>query len=235
MQQSYQHRKTRNSCIGRLALAPATFAFLALATAIPARADIVQLSSLSQVGGFTALYSPTEFAVFPSPYTLATPVNTLRFTQSGSFVRLNQGTGWGGNFAPGTRLLYTGNNAALGSGPVEISFSLPVFAFGLLVQNEEPGASAFTFTAFRGDTALATFNVGGDGLPSFVGARATGGDIITRFSLSSSSSVPGASNNFAMGPITFQTIPEPSTALLLSPALVGTIVGLRRRRRRLAQ
>lgn len=201
------------------------------ARAVPTHAQVVQLlSPAALTGGATVLFPEAQFTVLPSPYTLLAGVNTLTFTQSGSFVRLDQGTGWGGNFVPSTRLLYTGNNAGVGSGPVNISFAVPIFAFGFSIQNDQDAPGLFSFTAFNGATELATFSVAAGTSTSFLGASATGADSITRIAVSSTSAASGGANNFAFGPVTFQTIPEPGTLLLLGAGLVG-FAAVRRPRR----
>ncbi len=230
----------------RNVLAPLTFIVLAFAAAAPARADIVQLLSRSQLspGGATTDY-PNPTGNILAPLTVPAGATTLTFTPAvltpplGPVLRReNQGAGFFGNYPPGTELLVTENGSGIPVGPLTIDFSVPVLEFGLDAQNTESAADAtslFTFSVINGAGMSFTFTRGGpDTLGTFfLGARATPGDSITRVVISGSTtlSVPRAQNNFAIGPVTVQPIPEPATLVLLGTGLAGAAAaGLRKRR-----
>jgi hypothetical protein len=124
-------------------------------------------------------------------------------------------------------LLYTiGRN-----GPVDISFATGVGEMGVLAQSNIPATHTFTVTAFDGATPLLTFTVPGDGFASFIGAQATGPDVLTRIHIASDD------NDFAFGPVTFGTpspAPEPSTLVLSALGACGLLASRRRRRKPVA-
>jgi hypothetical protein len=200
-----------------------------------AQASLIQLFSPTDLspGGVTYDYlaRPGGQPVLPPPFVLVGPDNTLTFIEAGTaFVRMDQepaippGGGWGGTFAPATRLLYTGNNVDSNwFGPMTISFALPILEFGLLAQfNNEAFLGPFSFNIFNGAVGLGTLTSAVTSLPSFLGARAMDGDAITSI-LISGPSMAAPSNDFAIGPVTAQGVPEPGALTLM---LIG-IGGLR--------
>lgn len=98
---------------------------------------------------------------------------------SGSFQRLDQGTSWGGNFAPGDQLLWTRNG-----GPITISFATPVQAIGTQVQTDYGDGFAGQIEAFDslnhslGIVQFSGFSDGSnDGSAVFAGISSTAFDI----------------------------------------------------------
>jgi hypothetical protein len=231
----------------RYALALLTLAVLGLAAA-PARADVVQLTSPAQLGpGLLTTDYPNVtpgFAgtLFPSPLTVATGgvnvVFTTALSGAGRLLRVNQGVGFFGDFAPGTEVLVTENGSGVPSGPLTITFSIPILEFGLSAQNtffESGQTSTFTFSLFDGTAQLGTFVVSGldNAGTFFLGARAILGQQITRITISGASSIndPEAQNNFGIGPVSFRPIPEPATLVLLGTGLAGAAFARPRKRR----
>ena len=189
-----------------------------------AGAGAIQLTLPSQLnpGDTTFIYPQAEFDIVPSPYVASAGGNTLTYTNlgGGPFIRLDQGSGWGGDYAPGTKLLYN-----QGFGPTDIKFLNGVSEVGLGAQSAFVAAHTFTATAYDGATALITFTVPGDGFISFIGVQATGSDVITELKIASDD------NDFSFGPTTFgPAVPEPSTLTLLVLGAVG-LCGYRWRRR----
>lgn len=184
-------------------------------------------------GDVTAIYPQAPGTNVPSPGTVTAGGETLTFTETGTFRVLLQGGGvigasWFGNFPNGTKVLYTGNAIfAQGAGPVTIDFSPGVSEFGLLFQNNRLESTVNTFSVFDDGTLLGIFsgvNQGNNVL--FLGARATGGDVITRVTITGAPS--SGPNDFAIGPVTFAPVaagvPEPSSLALLglgTAALAG--------------
>jgi hypothetical protein len=204
-----------------------------------ARAGLIQITSASglSAGDTTAAFTGADGSFVSTPYILSAGGNTLTYTETNGnqFKREQQDTTFLGNFPTGTALLHTANAGVLGAfGPVTISFATAVGEVGLGAQSEFPGTHTFTIAAFDGATSLGSFNVAGDGFVSFLGVRATGGDVITKITISSDD------NNFAMAEATFGSpavsgVPEPSTLTLLGLGSLGLLgYGWRRRKRAVA-
>jgi len=197
---------------------------LVVSVASEARADVIQVSSFSELIshhsvvaiGFPGL-SPGQLV--PSPYVVVIPgINTITYsvpTGSLQFLSLMQ-------FQP----FQTGALSNLANGPITIDFMLPVDAVGFQLQSLA-GPTTFSIQAFNGATFLGTFSVSGE--TSLLGLVTNSGDVITRLIVSGGE----GSGFFAIGTTELHNapapIPEPATLLLLGTGLAGVCAAVRRK------
>jgi hypothetical protein len=178
--------------------------------------------------------------------TLASSVNatsargrtvTATTSDSSGLYRLDEGTGWVGNFSPGDSLLTNGTPTYA---PLMISFDIPLTGVGANIQRDQGGAFTATISVYSGNVLLGTFTEDGDsnsledGSAIFLGVKNTNpytDPVITKivFGLTiESQSVPNA--DFAINSVRMSLLPEPSTILSAALAALGTLVEARRRR-----
>jgi hypothetical protein len=143
----------------------------------------------------------------------------------GTFERVDQGTGWNGNFPASDRLLWTMDSA----GPMALSFATPLASAGAGIQAEFFGAFQATLTAFNGTSNLGSVSVtadsnsNADGSAPFLGIIDNTGRNITsiQYSVISETGV----NTFAIDTLRLGSqvspVPEPSSLLLLTSGLIS--------------
>jgi len=151
---------------------------------------------------------------------------------SGPFQRLNQNSGWFGNFGAGEQLLFTNFN----SGPLRIEFSDLVGGVGAQIQRNAFGAFTATIEAFdANDLSLGLFNLAGnstgagDDSAIFIGILSDFADITAiEFNVS------GGANFAINAPRIEQGVPAPEPASLAIWGLVGLgAVAYRHKRRKM--
>lgn len=176
-----------------------------------------------------------EFTIVPSGSTIDSNLGlTATITMpSGAFSRLDQGSGWAGNFAPGDALLFTNSNA----GPMVISFDAPVEAAGAQIQRNTFGSFTATIEAYDGsNNLLGSFDVAGDSTSAgdnaaiFVGVQATSAEI-ARIEYSVDSVTEDFSiNQLDIGTAGVPTMNQVALVLLLLLLACVSVMTLRRRR-----
>ncbi len=210
------HHKNRLNSSLWTALALCTFATLGW-RAVQGQATIV--TSPSQ------LFSPVQTAPYPttsgsgasgpSSFTVTAGTNTLTYsatngTPGGGFQSYTSDLTVGPQFGSGNVLeeLFNGSVSPTATGPLQISFQNGVTGFGLFAQDFNADTETFTLTVFNGNTSLGSFtfgptdNTSSAGTAVFVGAQTNVNNLITRATISSTSSPATGinSNDFYVGP-----------------------------------
>jgi hypothetical protein len=165
--------------------------------------------------------------------------------QPGSFQRLDQNNGWGGNFAPGDALLYTAVET-LGSagGPIIISFSHPVVGAGAQIQEDLFGTFTAEILALDGSgNVLGSFsedgisNGNGDNSAIFIGIKdSSNAASISKieFALTAAQNGPTtafAINEFSIDSAAVAAVPAPPSVIPLAIGALGLLgYGWRKRK-----
>lgn len=156
---------------------------------------------------------------------------------------------WSGNFAPGTKLLFTFRDVTVpllpvpSPGPIGIEFDSPVKGAGVKIQSEFFGPFTAFIDAFDGATLLGSFPLAGsssaaaDGSAIFIGVESDTSNI-DKIVLSILKD--DGADSFAIGPVLLLTpteevppppaVPAPASLVLIAAGLLGSWVIARRHR-----
>lgn len=219
--------------------------FALASAAVPSQAQSTQLFSPADLTGstYTPSYTGASGDTVGTPYTITGGGNTLTFSvATGNNLYREDSDGVSFDFAAGTTLIETvDTNSATPTAPLTIDFDQGVSEFGLSAQDYAYDYETFTYTIFSGSTPLAAYftgltdNTGDTGTAVFLGAKATGSQLITSVRISSLSSEIGASNDFLAGPVTYSAAPEPAATVALGIGMMGLgVLAIKRRVRRIS-
>ncbi len=209
----------------------ALMAIAALSLSAPAQAQLTQFGSASQLSGTDTTLNFVGAGFVPSPFAQTAGGETLTFTAtSGPLLYLQPSDGMSFDFPTGTNLLETTAGGGA-DGPLILDFSQGVTEFGLSAQDFASDSEAFSVVAYDGNSAVGGFstdlvdNSMGAGTALFLGGSVAPGESITRLSISSVSSEPGAANDFLIGPVSFAA-PVPETSSSIGLGVLLTLGGL---------
>jgi hypothetical protein len=225
-----------------------TIAVLCFATFATADSFVVYSTRAAQNPSdffdWSTIASPGTIVTSPQLVNSFTGLNTASVgnIDGSSFLTMQEGFTWHGNFDYGESLIWTGNSGfgVGGIGPMAMKFSNPVGTVGFSISADFYGAFTATLAALNsGGTTLFTLTLPGvsdgseNGSALFMGlGDLTGPNIATiQFTVSSNAFPPFSNNDFAIDDVSIgpKATPEPSSLLLLGSGLVG-IVGVIRRK-----
>jgi hypothetical protein len=225
----------------------------------PAKADIILVSSpgalpadgyvdWSTLGPeYTSVASGTSVAVSALPgFTIPSFSMTFSNANGAPFQLLTEGSGWSGNFAPGTPVLWTGGyydgGQWTGNGPVEITFSSPQRGLGFQIMADGAGPFEATMCLYDAADALlgcgtfpGTGNTNEDGSAAFVGIY-TNDQIVSHVLID----VTGSHDFAISSPLVVDapqgedtvSVPEPGTLTLLgSMGLFGLVTSVLKKKK----
>ncbi len=211
-----------------------TVALMSVTGVVTAHATIVSITSPGALGANDYVNWGTvgvEYTTIDTPFSVTSNgginIGVSDPNMAGNFELLTQGSGWGGNFNPGDKLLSTTGNP----GPIILSFSNPVAGAGTQIQSN----NADSFTAeieALGATGniLASYDFtgnstgAGDGSAIFIGLLSDSDNIdaISFNVLSVQSGLTDfAINQADLVSLGTSAVPEPATVSLLGLGALG--------------
>ena len=197
----------------------AGFAALALAAG-SANAAVVAVNSAGALSpndsiNWTQLGSAFTTVASPANVTSDLGSSAVVLDSSGDMMRLDQGSGWAGNFAPGEALLW--NQSA---GTLTINFASAVKGVGAKIQRDAYGD--FVAGILVNGGALGSFSFNGTGSGAGDDSTAFAGVLSDAYDITSITfTMDGGAPSFAIGKLVLganaNAVPEPATwALLIS-------------------
>jgi hypothetical protein len=159
---------------------------------------------------------------------------TINFAGGGDGQRMDQGSGWNGNFNPGEALLWTNSP---GQGPITFDFAQRLTGLGTNIQADFLGPFTALLQVFDSNGNLidsvsrnGNSNPNGDGSAIFIGLANEVGIASATFSLTSCAC---DTTDFAIGSLDVTSVPEPGSCALLATGFGLTVLSgyLRRRRK----
>ena len=194
--------------------------------------DIIDWSQLGVAGTFVS--TPALVSTFAGNLALVGNI------PGGDFQRLDEGNGWGGGFDFLETLVWTGNPNLIpgtGFGPFAIELLNPVGSVGFSIEADLIAPFTYTVDLFDSGnnllfshTANGNFGCGfANGCVSFFGAGDLSGNNIASIVISTDSGDPFWNNDFAIDDVSFGTVPEPGSLVLLGSGLLGMAGFLRHR------
>jgi hypothetical protein len=209
-----------------LVLAASTAVF---AVATPASAGgVTSPGAVIDTIDWTSQLGP-EFTLVSPPVNVATGLGNIVSVSSagGSLTRIDQSSGWGGNFAPGAELLWT---TPTGGPDITLTFATPVSAVGAQIQSDfgGPFTAEITVNGTQSFTENGVSNANADNSAIYIGWQ---GGPISSVEFTLTSAPYGTANDFAIGPVLISTpgpVPGAGVAGLAALALAGLFARTRR-------
>lgn len=211
---------------------------LLLAALTIAAADVSKANTINATDTFNwATNFGGEFNTIPNGSTAVSDSGLLTalisFSGGGDGERVDQGSGWDGNFLNGAPLLWTGSP---GQGPLQLDFSRPLTAIGFQIQADYFGPFTVGLLASdgRGNVVGSAFATGdsnsnADGSALFLGF--TGDKGFTNVSIIQTDCACD-NTDFTIGQVNVTTVPEPGSFTLMFLAAGPVALLLRRIRRK---
>ncbi len=223
-------------------LLPGLLGLAALALATPVRAQVLVTAPAALGVNDTIDFGQLgpDGTAFPTPAAVTSTNGlsaSLSTTDSTGFIRVDQGSGFRGNFTPGDHVVSTNR---LNYFPITLTFTAPLMGAGANIQQDRLGAFTASLEAFDANgnslgvvTENGVSNNNNDGSAIFIGILDTTPNIASiTFGLVNP---PGSLGNIAINTVRLNVaaVPEPgSVALVFAGGLTAAGFLTRRLRRR---